>query len=142
MSTSKQDLRMKNTRYFRRAARAGFVIAAVAGLGACGPFHRGGAPSQTATVIFSNESIDQADVYAVVSGSHAVRIGTVFAGRTEALKVPGEVAGRGLNVNIVARLLAHRNAPSTGPLPISPGYKYAIRLPADQRQLVVLPGDR
>lgn len=133
---------MKYTHFFRRASRAGVLIAAIAGLGACGPFHRGSGPTQTATVIFSNESIDQADVYAVVSGSPAVRIGTVFAGRTESLKVPGDVAGRGLNVNIVARLLAHRNAPSTGPLPINPGDKYQIRLPADQRQLVVLPGDR
>ena len=133
---------MKTTRNLRRASRVGFLIAAMAGLGACGPLHRGGLPPQTATVIFSNESIDQADVYAVVSGSQAVRIGTVFAGRTEALKVPRDVAGRGLNVNIVARLLAHRNAPSTGPISIGPGDKYAIRLPADQRQLVVMPGDR
>ena len=130
---------MKNTRYFHRATRAGFVIAAIAGLGACGPLHRGSVPPQTATVVFSNESIDQADVYAVVSQSQAVRIGTVFAGRTESLKVPADVAGRGLNVNIVARLLARRNAPSTGPIPIGPGDRYAIRLPADQRQLVVMP---
>ena len=132
---------MKYTSIFRRAARGGIAIAAIAGLGACGPFHRGGQP-QTATVVFTNESLDQADVYAVISGSQAVRIGTVFAGRTESLKVPGDVAGRGVNVNIVARLLARRNTPSTGPLPINPGDKFAVRLPADQRQLVVLPGDR
>jgi hypothetical protein len=117
------------------------MLATVAGLAACGPLHRGGGPPQTAIVVFTNESIDQADVYAV-TGSQAVRIGTVFAGRTESLKVPGDVAGRGVNVNIVARLLAHRNAPSTGPIAINPGDRYAIRLPADQRQLVVMPGDR
>ena len=133
---------MRNTHLFRRAARAGFLIAAVAGLGACASLHRGGGPAQTATLVFSNESIDQADVYAVVSGSQAVRIGTVFAGRTESLKVPGDVAGRGLNVNIVARLLARRFTPSTGPLAINPGDTYEIRLPPDQRQLVVMPGDR
>src|SRR5690348_1180916 len=75
-STSNKDLPMKNTSFFRRASRAGVLIAAMASLGACGPLHRGNGPTQTATVIFSNESIDQADVYAVVSGSQAVRIGT------------------------------------------------------------------
>lgn len=133
---------MKHTRFLHRATRAGLVIAAVASLGACGPLHRGGGQSQTATLVFINESLDQADVYAVVSGSQPVRIGTVFAGRTESLKVPGDVAGRGLNVNIFARLLARRNTPSTGPLPISPGDRYEIRLPADQRQLVVMPANR
>src|SRR5690349_17369056 len=89
-STSNKDLPMKNTSFFRRASRAGVLIAAMASLGACGPLHRGNGPTQTATVIFSNESIDQADVYAVVSGSQAVRIGTVFAGRTESLRVPSD----------------------------------------------------
>lgn len=133
---------MRNARYFRRAMRAGLVLAAATGLAACSSLQRGGSPPRTAIVVFTNESIDQADVYAVVSGAQAVRIGTVFAGRTEALKVPGDVAGRGLNVNIVARLLARRSAPSSGPIPIGPGDRYQIRLPADQRQLVVLPGDR
>jgi hypothetical protein len=132
---------MKYNRQLNSALHALTLIAAVTGLAACGPLHRGGMPPQTATLVFTNESIDQADVYAIVSGAQPIRIGTVFAGRTESLKVPGDVTGRGLNVNFVARLLAQRNAPSTGPLAIGPGDRFKIRLPADQRQLVVLPGD-
>ena len=130
---------MTHSRSFARAIRASAMIAAVSGLAACGPFNRAGPQQQPATLVFTNESIDQADVYAVVSGSQAVRIGTVFAGRTESLRVPNDIAGRGANINVFARLLARRNTPSTGPIPINPGDRYQIRLPADQRQLVVLP---
>ena len=133
---------MKYNRQLNRALRALTIVAALAGLAGCASMQRGGAAPRTATLVFTNESIDQADVYAVVSGAQPVRIGTVFAGRTESLKVPGDLTGRGANVNVVARLLAQRNAPSTGPISINPGDRFQIRLPADQRQLVVLPGDR
>ncbi|HUQ80129.1 MAG TPA: hypothetical protein VM076_03265 [Gemmatimonadaceae bacterium] len=74
-----------------------------------------------AIVYFRNDSQDQADVYAVVSGSQPVRIGTVFSNWTDTLTVPGDVAARGSNVSVVARLLARSNVPSTGPLAIQPG---------------------
>lgn len=115
------------------------VFAAVTTVSAaCGPFHRGAGP-EPAVLYFSNESLDQADVYAVTSAGQAVRIGTVFAGRTDTLVVPPDVAARGENVNVVARLLANPARPSTGPIPIRPGDKVQIRLPIDLKLLVVQP---
>jgi hypothetical protein len=62
----------------------------------------------------------------------------VAAGRTDTLTVPPEMSTRG-NVNVVARLLARSARPSSGPIPLHPGDRLAIRLPIDQKMLVVLP---
>lgn len=112
----------------------------ILGGAACGPLRHGSAANPPALIYFTNDSQDQAAVYAVVSGQR-IRIGTVSSNRTDTLVVPGDVAARGVNVNLVARLLARNFAPSTGPLPIHPGDRLSVRLPADQRQLVVLPGE-
>jgi hypothetical protein len=110
------------------------LIAAAPG---CGKFRRGaGVPP--AVLVFTNESLDQADVFVVGSGLPARRIGTVMAGRTETLKVPPDLATRG-NLNIVARLLARSIRPQTGFVPIAPGEQYEVRLPPDERLLVFLP---
>src|SRR5437762_12138333 len=69
----------------RIAVLAAVVIPAIA----CGPFHRGGPPD--AVVVFKNEATDQADVYALGPGGEPTRIGTVFAGRTDTLRVPTSV---------------------------------------------------
>ena len=90
------------------------------------------------TLEFKNESLAQADVYVSSSGSGARRIGTVFAGRTETLTVPREIAVRG-TITIVARLLARTRTPSSGSIAISPGTRLSIRLPMDERSLYVLP---
>jgi hypothetical protein len=113
-----------------------FAVAAV-GAAACAPFQKGkGQPP--AYLYFTNESLDQADVYAVLPGDQPVRIGTVAAGRTDTLTVPAEISSRG-NVNVVARLLARSARPSSGPIPLHPGDRLAVRLPIDQKMLVVLP---
>ena len=114
------------------------ILAAVAiGAAACGPFHKGkGQPPSY--LYFTNESLDQADVYAVLPGDQPVRIGTVAAGRTDTLTVPPEITSRG-NVNVVARLLARSARPSSGPIPLHPGDRLAVRLPLDEKMLVVLP---
>jgi hypothetical protein len=62
-----------------------------------------------------------------------------MGGRTETLRIPAEVANRG-TVRIVARLLASSALPSSGPIAIHPGEHLDVRLPLDQRTLVVLPG--
>ena len=114
------------------------VALVAAGAAACGPFHKGSGPPP-AYLFFTNESLDQADVYAVLPGNQPMRIGTVFAGRTDTLTVPPEIASRGQNINVVARLLAQSARPSSGPIPIHPGDRLAVRLPVDQKTLVVLP---
>jgi hypothetical protein len=127
-------------RHLALTNRVRLVVLAVvaAGVAACGPFHKGsGLPP--AYLFFTNESLDQADVYAVVSADRPVRIGTVIAGRTDTLTLPAEISSRGENVNIVARLLAQSNTPSSGPIPIHPGDRLTVRLPVDQKMLVVLP---
>ena len=121
--------------------RSTFVALAIATAAACGTFHRGsGQPP--ALLYFTNESLDQADVYAVSPGGASIRIGTVSGGRTDTLRVPPDVASRNDNVNLVARLLAKSGRPSSGPIPIHPGDHLVVRLPIDQKMLVVLPGDR
>jgi len=124
----------------RRAGVRGLGIAlALAATAACGPLRHRASPQEQAIVSFTNESLDQADVYAVTA-VQAIRIGTVMAGRTENLIVPADIAFRGDNVNVVARLLAQRNRPQSGPITLRPGERLEIRLPMDQRALVVLPG--
>jgi hypothetical protein len=123
---------------FTNRVRLILFAAAALAAAACGPFHKGQGPPP-AYLIFKNESLDQADVYAVLSGNQPIRIGTVAAGRTDTLTVPTEVVTRGENVNVVARLLARSSRPSSGPIPLHPGDRLEVRLPIDQKMLVVLP---
>jgi hypothetical protein len=99
---------------------------------ACGPFHRG--PSGGATVVFNNQTTDQADVYAT-SGLEPIRIGTVFGGQTSSLNVPATVVGSG-SMSIIAHLLAGPNI-SSGSFTIGAGQTAEIRLPSDKRNLVI-----
>ena len=94
--------------------------------------------NEPTTIEFQNESLAQADVFVASSGSGARRIGTVFAGRSETLTIPREIAVRG-QITIVARLLARTRAPSSGSIAISPGTSLSVRLPMDERALFVLP---
>ena len=132
------------SRCVRRLARcvgclapAVLILAAAA---ACGPFRRG-AGQPPAALIFSNESLDQAAVYVVGPGLEFRRIGTVFAGRTDTLTVPPDLAARGGPLNIVARLLARSEVPQTGSVNIRPGERYRVTLPPDARLLSFLPGE-
>jgi len=97
-------------------------------------------PAEPTTIEFKNESLAQADVFVVLSSSERRKLGTVFAGRTETLTIPSELARRG-NVNIVARLLTRSRAPSTGSLALSPGARLSVRLPMDEKALYVLPAN-
>jgi hypothetical protein len=91
------------------------------------------------TVIeFNNESLAQADVFVRASGSNARRIGTVQAGRKEALVIPRDIAIKGC-VRVCGRLRARSAVPSTGAIALSPGTHLNVRLPIDERALFVLP---
>jgi hypothetical protein len=131
---------MKHAFHFQKLSLVA-LAATIAGAAACGPF-RHSAAQAPALLYFTNESLDQADVYAVSSGGLRTRIGTVMAGRTDTLRIPADIAARGDNVNIIARLLARNVVPSSGPIPVHPGDRLQVRLPVDQKLLVVLPGDR
>jgi hypothetical protein len=114
------------------------VLAAVAiSAAACGPFRRGGPPD--GVVIFTNQSIDQADVYALGSGGEPVRIGTVFAGRTENLRVPSSVTGGAQRVNVIARIFASPRTVASGGFSLAPGDTMTVTLTSDEKMLSVLP---
>lgn len=126
-----------------RLAMAGLGIAAAAACsqpgvntsgGELGPLDR-----QAAFVVFDNQSLDQADVYAVVSGGSPTRIGTVFPGRADTLRVPASMVADGAGVSVVARLLARSYAATSGSLSLRPGDIFEVRLSTDGRNLVALP---
>ena len=95
--------------------------------------------SGDATVVeFNNESLAQADVFVRAQGADTRRIGTVMAGRKEDLVVPREIVNAG-SITVFARLLARSGVPSTGPVAVAPGTHLSVRLPVDERTLVVLP---
>ena len=89
-------------------------------------------------VEFNNESLAQADVFVTAQGIGSRRIGTVQAGRKEDLVIPRDVANRG-SITVFARLLARTRTPSSGPFAVAPGSHISVRLPVDERTLVVLP---
>jgi len=117
--------------------RALAVVAAALALSSCGPFHRGSQPESV--VVFRNQSPDQADVYAIGSGGDPMRIGTVFAGRTETLRVPSAITGASSRVNIVARIFASGRVVVTGPFTLMPGDSMDVTLTGDEKILSVLP---
>jgi hypothetical protein len=99
----------------------------------------GGPAAADALIAFHNESLDQADVYAVAPGSEFQRIGTVFPGRVDTLRVRSSMLATGSGVNIVARLLARSNTPSSGNIPLHSGDMYDVTLTTDGRTLNALP---
>lgn len=125
-------------------ARHAFILVALVALSAC---HRNRtaaeidqASNEPTTIEFKNESLAQADVFVSTQSSGARRLGTVFAGRTETLTIPKDVAIRG-TINVVARLLARSHVTSSGSIAISPGTHLSIRLPLDEKALYVLPAN-
>jgi hypothetical protein len=117
------------------------LAAGAVALAAC---HRGPRPATgpeggPAIVVFTNESLDQADVYAVGQNGSRIRIGTVLPGRTDTLRLRASDLGGSGSVTIAARLLASSRVPNTGPVTLSSGDRIAVRLTSDGRTLSVLP---
>ena len=118
------------------------VVTLAIGLGVaagCGGYHTGeaGGDLAPARLFFTNESLDEAAVYAV-SGSQQIRIGTVMGGHTDTLVVPNVMFSSG-TLHLFARALAHARVAQSGPVPLLPGDELVVRLPLDQNTLIVLP---
>ena len=109
----------------------------LAATAACGPLYRGGPPD--AVVLFNNQSLNQADVYAVRGGGPQIRIGSVIANRREALRVPSSMTAAGSDLTIVARTVAANRVARSGPIPLAPGDTIEVTLAIDERALTVLP---
>ena len=124
-----------------RIHNAAFIFAAL-GLAGCagGPARPNTAytRAEPTVVYFSNNSTEQAAVYAV-SGGESRRIGTVLAGQLSRLMVPATMVARG-SVNIFARLLARSEQPSSGSISVQPGSIFEVTLMPDRRTMTVLPG--
>ena len=108
---------------------------------ACGRFYHRPEDLESeepAIVIFTNESLDHADVYAVLAGNSPIRMGTVMAGRSDTLTVPRQAVTYG-SINIVARLLARTHVPSTGSIAIRAGDWLDVRLDLNGRYLSAVP---
>ena len=113
------------------------VIVALVASAACGPFHRGATPA--AVVVFHNQSTDQADVYALGPGGDPTRIGTVFAGKTETLRVNDAIIGGANRVNVIARIFPSGRVVASGPFSLGPGDSMDLTLSSDEKMLSVLP---
>ena len=104
---------------------------------ACGPLYRGGPPD--AVVLFNNQSLNQADVYAVRTGGPQIRIGSVIANRRETLRVPSSMTAAGSDLTIVARTVSANRVARSGPIPLVAGDTIEVTLSIDERALTVLP---
>ena len=114
------------------------MLTAALSLAACGAFRHGSSPP-VAIVVFHNQSADQADVYAVGPGGDPTRIGTVYAGRTESLRIPQSITGGTNRVNVIARIFATSRVVTTGPFTVAPGESMDVTLTSDEKVLAVLP---
>ena len=101
----------------------------------CGPFHRGAQPEPE--ILFHNQSIDQADVYAMGPGGDPIRIGTVDGQKTNRLIVPD--VGASDRVNIIARVFPSSRIVASGPFTLVPGGVMDVTLPQTENMLAVLP---
>jgi hypothetical protein len=127
----------ESARIVRRARHVVLLLLVAA---SCGRF-RNEDPMATdqATIVFVNQSLAQADVYAIGSGGgEAVRLGVVLPGSTSALRVRSDLLHRS-PLNIVARLLAESTSPQSGPVSLVAGDRVQITLPSNGRTLQVLP---
>ena len=115
------------------------VLASAAVLAGCSRIQPETDPGNVpAAVIFANESLTQSDLFVVISGSNDSRkLGTVFAGRTETLRVPYEMTRRG-SVSLVARML-NGGILSSGVVSIRPGDTLHVELPLNRSMLILLP---
>jgi hypothetical protein len=112
------------------------VLTALAAI-ACGPLHLGS--RERAAVVFTNDSGEQADVYALVGSSETVRLGTVLSARTETLYLPTSITDQGGQTRIIVRLLARNAQRATGVLTLRATDQVKVRLTSDARSLVVTP---
>jgi hypothetical protein len=93
-------------------------------------------------IFFDNQSLYQANVYAVTSSGSQQRIGTVQGGRREALRLRTSAMGGDRNIYIAARLLARGRTPTSGRFGLQPGDTVEVVLSSDTQALAVLPVSR
>lgn len=121
--------------------RPSIAAAAVAlALVACGGRRAAMEPAAPAFLVFENQTLFEATVFATARGGVPRRVGIVAPNRTETLALRGDVLAAGAGgVTITARLLADRRTPTTGPLTVRPGDRLRVTLPTAANILSVVP---
>ena len=129
---------LRTARLSRGVALAALIVTA----GACARFKHttvSASSNEPVVVIFTNQSLDQADVFAIAPSGNPQRLGTVMAGHTDTLTLPASVAITAGRVDFVARMLYRNRAPRSGPVSISPGDRLRVTLPSTEDLLGVVP---
>ena len=123
---------------YRRTLASCVILAAMV---ACGHARSSSASPDAGptTIVFKNESLEQADVFAVRRSGGALRLGTVFAGHTDTLTIAQGTLPPGETVDFVARLLARSRTPHSGAVAVHPGEWLEVTLPVTANLLGVLP---
>ena len=104
---------------------------------ASNPRHLGA--RERAAVVFTNDSVQQVDVFALQGTMEMIRLGTVLGGRTETLYVPTSITDQGGQTRIIVRLFASNVQRATGMLTLQATDQWKVRLSADGRTLFVTP---
>ena len=119
------------------------AVAAVAVVlaAACGGRRGTVVPEEPAVVVFENQSLFEATVFATARGGVPRRVGIVAPNRTDTLAIRGDVlaAGGAGGLSISVRLLADRRTPTTGPVTVRPGDRFRVTLPTAANVLSVVP---
>ena len=117
------------------------ALAVVLAVVACGGRRGSVVPTAPAFVVFENQSLFEATVFATARGGVPRRVGIVSPNRTDTLALTGDVlaVGGAGGVTISVRLLADRRTPSTGPLTVRPGDRFRVTLPTAANMLSVVP---
>lgn len=117
------------------------ALAVVLAVVACGGRRGTVVPVVPALVVFENQSLFEATVFATARGGVPRRVGIVPPNRTDTLALTGDVlaAGGAGGVSISVRLLADRRTPTTGPLTVRPGDRFRVTLPSAANILAVVP---
>ena len=117
------------------------LLAAALVVAGCGP-HGGPQSAQYSFIVFTNESLNQADVYAFGTAGDRVRLGTVFGAHTDTLRLDLRTISGAGTISIAARILATGRAPNTGQILLHPGDFLRVTLPSSENMLNALVAQR
>ncbi|NUO64304.1 MAG: hypothetical protein HOQ11_10745 [Gemmatimonadaceae bacterium] len=114
------------------------LLALALSAGGCGPRHGTPAPVEYAIIVFNNESLDQTDVYAVGTAGDRVRLGTVFGGHTDSLRLDLRTVSGSGTITVYARVIATGRTPSSGQVLLHPGDFLRVTMPSTENVLNAL----
>ena len=114
------------------------LLALALAAGGCAPGHGTPRPVEYAIIVFNNESLDQAAVYAVGTAGDRVRLGTVFGGHTDSLRLDLRTVSGSGTITVYARVIATGRTPSSGQVLLHPGDFLRVTMPSTENVLNAL----